>query len=195
MKELLFVTGNKDKFLDAVENLKKYGYRAVQNKIDIKELQESDGEAIARHKAEQAYLQLKQPLIVNDTIWLIPALNNYPGPYMKFANECFEPEDWLRLMEGIKDRRAIMREILVYKDGTYEKTFSNDIVGEFLYGSTGNDGVSSDKVISFTGDKTSIATARDKGNVSTGSMQGKTSYDLLGEWLQSIESPSIRNIA
>jgi hypothetical protein len=103
---------------------------------------------------------------------------------MKYANDCFTPQDWLRLMSGVTDRRAIMREILVYKHATHEEVMHKDVVGEFLQDFSGNDGVSSDKVISFSGDSVTIAYARDNGKFTTASKQGATSYDLLGEWLK-----------
>lgn len=195
MKELLYVTGNKDKFSEGVLLMKKYRYTCVQQKADIQELQDTDGEAIARHKAEQAYQLFKKPLIINDSTWMIPALNNFPGALMKYTNDCFTAEDWLRLMNGVEDRRVIIREIIVYKDENYEKVFFKDEIGAFLYEPTGIDGQPSDKVVSFTGDDISVAMARDNGTVSTTNNSGMTGYDLLGEWLQSIESPMTRNIA
>jgi hypothetical protein len=87
-------------------------------------------------------------------------------------------------MHGIDDRRAIMREYMVYKDEHREEVFFKDMVGEFLHEASGTDGENSDKVVSFTGDGVSIASARDKGVYATASKQGATSYDLLGEWLK-----------
>ncbi len=182
-RKITFVTGNKDKFQDAEVILGKYGYEVVQRKLDIIEIQDIDGASIARHKADQAYTQLKKPLFINDTQWMIPALNDFPGAFMKYTNDCFTPSDWLRLMAGVKDRRAIMREILVYKDANSNEVMYKDVVGEFLLAEDGVDGVSSDKVISFSGDGVSIAKSRDTGRITTASHQGTTSYDLLGEWL------------
>jgi len=195
MKDLIYVTGNKDKFQDGTFQMKKYGYTCIQKKADIQELQDTDGEAIARFKADQAYKLFNKPLIVNDTTWMIPALNNFPGVFMKYTNDCFTPYDWLRLMDGVVDRRVIIREILVYKDKDYEKVFFKDEIGEFLYESTGIDGQPSDKVVSFSNDKISVALARDNGVISTSKNQEESGYDLLGEWLQRIEPASTRNIA
>lgn len=195
MKELIYVTGNKDKFADGNLQMQKYGYTCVQQKVHMQELQHTDGEIIARHKAQQAYDTLKKPVLVNDTTWLIPALNDFPGVFMQYTNDCFNPNDWLRLMDGVEDRRAIIREILVYKNANYEKVFFRDAVGSFLHEASGTDGVSSDKVISFSGNDVSVAAARDSGIIATMAGDDKTGYDLLGEWLQSIESPMTRNIA
>ena len=195
MKEIIYVTGNKDKFQDGERILKNYGYQCVQEKLNFQELQEIDGEIIAKHKAKQAYEQFKQPLFINDTVWMIPALNNFPGAFMKYTNDAFAPEDWLRLMHGIGDRRAILREFVVYKDENYQKVFYRDVVGEFLNESSGINGESSDKVISLSGDNVSIAKSRDTGGSLTSSARSKTSYDLLGEWLQTTESSATRNLA
>jgi XTP/dITP diphosphohydrolase len=183
-KSIHYVTGNADKFRDAQIVLPKYGYDVIQNTFEMKEEQSDDGEHIARDKAQQAFFRLKEPLFVNDTVWMVPALNNFPGAFMHYVNKCFLPEDWLRLMHGIDDRRAIMREYMVYKDEHREEVFFKDMVGEFLHEASGTDGENSDKVVSFTGDGVSIASARDKGVYATASKQGATSYDLLGEWLK-----------
>lgn len=195
MKELIYVTGNKDKFQEGETILKKYGVKCVQQKLELMELQETDGEIIALDKARQAYRSLKNPILVNDAIWMIPALNNFPGAFMKYTNDCFTPEDWLRLMEGIEDRRIIIREIIVYKDEHYEKIFYQDDVGVFLHEPSGVDGQPSDKVVSFSDDMMSVAILRDRGNATNTNSSGASGYDLVGEWLQTIESPSTRNIA
>lgn len=182
MKQLIYVTGNKDKFTDGQQILKQYGYDAVQKKLKIDELQLTDGELIARHKAQQAFDLLQKPLFVNDTTWHIPAINNFPGAFMKYVNETFTPEDWLRLMKDVDDRRVIMREILVFKDTDDEVVFFHDVEGTFLFESSGVDGVTSDKVITMRKDSKSIAAARDE-NIFTTKELETTSYDLLGKWL------------
>jgi XTP/dITP diphosphohydrolase len=183
VKELLFVTGNKDKFADAKQILSSYELTVVQKKLPLEEIQHTDGQKIALHKAQQAFHELGQPLFVNDTIWMIPALHNFPGAFMKYINDCFDSSDWLRLMDGVTDRRIIMREVLVYIDATQQKILYNDIEGIILHEASGKDGVQSDRIVSFSGDGISIAEARDNGRITTASKLGKTSYDLLGEWL------------
>lgn len=184
MKDLHYVTGNKDKFKDGQIILDHYGIRCVQQKLGLEELQASEGEEVARHKATQAWQQLQEPLIVNDTTWIIPSLKGFPGIYMSYVNYCFSPQDWLQLLGKRKDRKVIMREILVYKTHDQEKVFFHDVEGEFLHHAAGNNGVPSDKVISLNGGKSSIAQDRDKGWHTTQYNPGETSYDRLGEWLQ-----------
>lgn len=116
---------------------------------------------------------------------MIPVLNNFPGAFMKYTNDCFKPEDWLRLMNGLENRRVIMREVLVFINENQQKILFNDVEGKILHNASGVDGVSSDKVISFSSDGVSIASARDSGKITTAAKVGKTSYDLLGEWLNS----------
>lgn len=183
---LVFVTGNKDKFADAQSTLSKYGISISQEKLDIDELQSLDGVKISQDKAKKAYQQLQTPLIVNDTVWMIPSLQNFPGPYMKFANDSFTPQDWLDLMsnKADDDRKVVMREIVTYIDLEKMESFYRDVTGEFLFKIAGDDGVPSDKVISFTGDDITIAESRDQGHITTGRDSSiKNSYDLLAEWL------------
>jgi non-canonical purine NTP pyrophosphatase (RdgB/HAM1 family) len=172
--------GNPYKLKDAQEKLANYDIAVIGiSNLEIPEIQSVEGEKIATDKADYAYKKLNEPLIVNDTIWLVGDIPGFPGPYMKHINATFSVNDWLKLMQGRKNRKVTMREIIVYRDRDICEVFFKDVVGEFLEKPSGVDGVSSDKIISFDGIQT-IAAARDKGKVTVNS--GENSYDLFGRW-------------
>ena len=73
-----------------------------------------------------------KPIVVSDDSWDIPALNGFPGPYMKSINMWFKPEDFLRLMNGVQERAIILHQYLAYYDGSMMQVFKNDIPGKII---------------------------------------------------------------
>ena len=83
MKQITFVTGNSRKFEEASSVLQQYGVTVEQLQLDIDEIQHHDPLEITKAKACAAYQKAGRPVVVNDTSWKIPALNGFPGGYMK----------------------------------------------------------------------------------------------------------------
>jgi XTP/dITP diphosphohydrolase len=182
MSELLYVTSNKVKVRTANEVCNQFDIALVQHPLDIPEIQGEDGEIIARDKAAKAFEAVKQPIIVSDDSWFIPALGGFPGAYMKSVNAWFAPQDWLDLMHSKDDRAIILRQYVVYQDRTVQKIFYADITGEILREIRGNGSHTHDSVTSFDGGKTSIAEA-DKGDRSAiTSSNDQTSWHQFAEW-------------
>lgn len=132
MKPILFATGNSEKIAMAKNICDREKILIEPIKLEIDEIQGEDPEMIVRDKVIKAYEITKRPTIVSDDSWCIPALNGFPGAYMKSINEWFEPEDFLRLMHGIEDRRVVCQQYLAYMDGDLIKIFKNEIPGKFI---------------------------------------------------------------
>lgn len=163
-KKLVFVTGNPRKFLSAENFFKKSEYELVQKPLEITEIQSESIEEIAKDKAEKAFKVLQKPLFVNDTGWYIEALRGFPGPFMHFMVDWFEPEDFLALMQRHNNRKVILRQAIVYIDGRQTQSFVHDIVGEVLRVARGHLGVTIDPVVSLT-QGMSISEERESGPV------------------------------
>lgn len=82
--------------------------------------------------AEQAFKILGEPLIVNDAEWNIPALNGFPGPYVRYINEWLSPDDFIVLMSRHEDKTVFYKEVITYIDNEKTKIFKSQIKGEFL---------------------------------------------------------------
>lgn len=160
---IYYVTGNKHKFNSAQEMLKPFGINIEQKIVDIPEIQSDSIEEIAIEKAKKAYEQIKQPLFVNDSGWIIPALNGFPGPYMKYINDWLSPEDFINLMIDKTDRTSILRQVIVYIDENGTKTFENDSIGKILEKPSSVKGRSSDMVVSFA-NNLSVSEEKAKGS-------------------------------
>ncbi len=157
MRKVTYITGNPKKFANAALFLKDYPIELSQQKIDLDEIQSSEAEDIAIKKARDAYAVVKQPLFINDASWHIPALNGFPGPYMRYMLDWFTVDDFLRLMADKDDRTIILRDTIVYKDEDIEKVFSRDVSGRLLAAPTSGDGPYITKLISFGDDGKSLA--------------------------------------
>ncbi len=129
MKSILFATSNPDKIQIAKSVCSLFDIEVKFVKLDIDEIQGEDAEVIVRDKAKCAYEQLNMPVVVSDDSWDIKALNGFPGAYMKSINYWFKPEDFIRLMSGIKDRRVTLHQYLAYTDGNITEVFTNDLNG------------------------------------------------------------------
>lgn len=132
MNPILYVTTNIDKFNKAQVNLRQFEVELIHNSLEMTEFQLFDGEEIVRNKAQQAFDSFKKPVLVNDDTWSIPALRGFPSTGMKLCNDFLLAEDWLRLMQGIDDRRVFLLSYYAYHDGnTIRATLGKD-EGYFL---------------------------------------------------------------
>ncbi len=158
MNPILFVTTNEYKFSKAMSNLRQQGIALTHEFLEMKEIQSSSGEEIVRDKAKQAYEHFKQPIVVNDDTWSIPALRGFPSTGMKLCNDFLIADDWLRLMHGIDDRRINLHSYYAYHDGQTIQTIVGKEEKYFLSESRGNYQKSPClQVIAKIGSTTSIA--------------------------------------
>lgn len=127
-----YVTSNPGKFENAKKFFAPYNIEVEQLALKVEEIQSSDSIEIATAKAQSAYNIKKLPLFVNDASWIIPSLKGFPGPFMKYMNQWFEPRDFINLMKDKTDRRIILRDSIVYIDETGYKIFTHDHEGIFL---------------------------------------------------------------
>lgn len=164
MSELYFATGNSEKFQIAEAIFLDFGIQLIQAKLDIDEIQGEDSEVISIDKANKAFALLKKPVVINDDSWSIPGLKGFPGPYMKSMNHWLSPQDLLNLTQGLKDRRAIVIQYIVYKDSRTVKVIRNDFENSLLKEARGNYGNAIQKIVSVPNDGgLSIAEAYDRG--------------------------------
>lgn len=138
METIYFATTNNDKIKIAYTACSDVGLVIKPVSLEIDEIQGEDPEVIVRDKAQRAYDQLGMPVVVSDDTWDIPSLKGFPGAYMKSINYWFTPDDFFRLMNGVEDRRIILHQYLAYTDGNLTEIFKNNIPGQIINESRGN---------------------------------------------------------
>lgn len=157
MADFTFVTSNDHKVLTAKAVCDDFGLAFDRQNVDLVEIQSENGEVIAIDKALQAFETFKRPVVVTDDQWAIPGLNGFPGAYMKYINNWFEPKDFLRLTKDLADRSIVMRHIIAYRDKATEKVFSVEIPATLMREARGKSRITHFKVISLDGGKHSVA--------------------------------------
>ena len=127
--KIYFITGNAIKVGEAKLVCKPAGIEIVQQQLEIDEIQSTVPNDISIDKAEKAHNLIKRPLVVTDSFWRIPALNGFPGAYMKDVANWFSSEDFLSLMEKKANRQIFFSENITYKDDEIIKQFSQEYEG------------------------------------------------------------------
>jgi len=79
-KEIIFITGNEDKFREFGEIIK--AVNLVRENVDLPELQGTP-EEIVKEKAQLACKMIGKPCFVDDTSLCFNAWGGLPGPYIK----------------------------------------------------------------------------------------------------------------
>lgn len=131
--------------------------------VHFQEIQSKDPIEIALHKSMQAFKQVQAPVAVADTSWSIPALNGFPGAYMKEVTRWFRPDDFINLLRPYSDKRICFTETVVYRDADKHRVFSDEYWGAVSPESRG-DGIPIEQVAEFDGH--TIAERRNQGRYS-----------------------------
>lgn len=181
---LYYITSNQGKVAVAKKYLEPFGISVEGKNLSMQEIQSENLEDIARYKAKQAFETLAHPLLVNDAGWFIPALKGFPGPYMRYVNDWFTPNDFLRLMAPYSNRQIIFQEVFCFIDAKQIKVFKGEIKGTILQEIYRKEGQTpSHNVISLREDGISIAEAWDKG---LQSVDNYRVWDDFAQWYNSM---------
>ena len=118
MSTLIFATTNPGKIASLQHYFDHAGVdvAVVAAALDIVEIQANTALEVAQAKAAEAFAQLAQPLVVDDSELRIEALNGFPGPYQKAMTEKLGPEGFVKLLAGYDNRNAYFISNLVYVD-------------------------------------------------------------------------------
>lgn len=119
IEKFVFATTNEGKLATLRQALGRAGLDKVE--IDVKspnitEPQADSCKEVAISKARQAFKELEEPVLVDDSSFHINALNGFPGVYAKYANDTLGAEGYINLMQGKKDRSAYFEGVLVFID-------------------------------------------------------------------------------
>ena len=127
LKNIFFATTNEGKCATLKDNLGEE-FKVTMIDLDITEPQADTVEEIVTFKGDTAFQLIQKPVIVQDSGFVIPALNNFPGPYIKYILDSIGVEGLLKLMKGVTDRRCYFIGCTCYtdKDSQHIFTFKSD---------------------------------------------------------------------
>jgi non-canonical purine NTP pyrophosphatase (RdgB/HAM1 family) len=103
MQDFVFITGNQHK---ADYLIKWLGLPVHHRKVDFDELQSLDLHEVVEHKARQAFLVVKKPVLVEDVALNFTAMGRLPGTLIKLFLEEIGNEALCRLADGLPHRKA-----------------------------------------------------------------------------------------
>ena len=129
-QDIYFITSNKKKYESLKKQLGAIGVTLKQQIYDFDEGRELSIEAVAKYKLAQAKKAFPdKKIIVDDRGFFIPALNGFPGPFVKLLLDSFSYKGLIKLMANEKDRRAIFSYAVAYYDGEKDKVLVANEVG------------------------------------------------------------------
>jgi len=104
MKEILLITGNKNK-LEEWLRLVPAEIELKSIDIDLEELQSDDPIEVVTAKAHKAFEVADKPVIVEDISASMDSLNGLPGPFVKFFVKRMGPDTLWQLAHQQETRR------------------------------------------------------------------------------------------
>ena len=115
--DVLFVSSNKHKYLEAKNILAKNKINLEYTKGALTEIQADSIKEIAAQKVDDAYRRIHKPVIVEDAGLFIDSLNGFPGPFSAYVFKTIGNSGILRLVKS--NRKAWFQSVVAYCDNKY----------------------------------------------------------------------------
>jgi len=125
--DLLFVSSNRHKYLEAKTVLDSFGVELGFLKLRLEEIQSDSIKKIAIKKAKDAFSRCSKPLIVEDDGLFVSSLDGFPGPYSSYVFETIGNKGVLNLLDAKRDAEFVS--IIAYCDRKITKSFEGRIKG------------------------------------------------------------------
>ncbi len=146
MRTITMLSSNKNKVREIGLMAREYGLAIRWVRYSKLEIQDDDPGVIARVAALDAYSRLGIPLIVEDTGFFVSALKGFPGAYAAQAEGSIGWKGVLKLLKGMKNRRAYFKTSVCYACKTGSKSFEGIARGLIPERGRGNDGFGFDPI-------------------------------------------------
>ncbi len=134
-----------------------YGVRLEMLRAQKIEIQADSLEQVSRYSALLLYETYNVPLIVDDSGLFIEELKGFPGPYTNYVKRTLDIDGVLRLMNGVKNRRAYFETIICYVDEAEIRTFSGRVYGSIADKASGEGGFGFDPIFIPDGSEKTFA--------------------------------------
>jgi XTP/dITP diphosphohydrolase len=155
--KIFFATSNAHKFTEAAAILGRAGIEIERYDFKHNEIRSDSLEEIALEAVGAAYGKLNKPVFVEDAGLFIDALNGFPGTYSGWAQRKLGNAGILKLLEGIKNRKAAFRSCIAFTDGKETKAFAGECRGTITEKERGKNGFGYDPVFVAEGSAQTFA--------------------------------------
>ena len=153
--QLKFVTSNADKVREASKILD-CKLEQVSTLI-IDEIQTHDMNKIIEHKAQEAYKELKCPVLVEDSGLIFNAWNGLPGALVKWFEISVGCDGLLKMLESFKNREALATSMAAVFNGQEMIVAKGEVKGEIADSLRGENGFGWDVIFIPNGYKMTYA--------------------------------------
>ncbi len=183
--KITLVTGNKAKLISARQFLEPYGIEVDNVKMETTEIQSDSIEEIAAYSAKEASDKLKCTVLKNDTGFFIEALGKFPGAYTHQVMDAIGTDGILKLMRGVKNRKAYYLEAFAYCEyGKEPVVFTSITKGSIATRKSGKYGMRIDPMFIPEGHNKTMAHFNDKERFK---LWNTSAYDELAKYIMNKE--------
>ncbi|MGV9865682.1 non-canonical purine NTP pyrophosphatase [Rhodococcus koreensis] len=141
--EMTLITGNAGK---AAEFEALLGFSIAHEKVRLAEIQAIDVAEVAKSKAQEAYVNLGKPVLVDDTGFSLTAWGGLPGALVSWFLDSVGNEGILRMAQGFSDRRVTVTTALGYADADGARVFLGSLQGTLADRERGDNGFGYDSI-------------------------------------------------
>ena len=125
--DVSFVTSNVNKYEEAEKILAEFGIKLGHWQRDLIEIQDDSLRKIAVQKAQDAYNQIEEPLIVEDDGLFIDSLSGFPGPFSSYVFKTIGNDGILKMIGD--NRGAQFVSVIVFRDAHSYTSFESKVAG------------------------------------------------------------------
>ena len=154
--EVFFATSNRHKFREIKALASRLGIKVKMFRFKGFEIQSENLAEIAKRCLMEALERIEAPAMVEDAGLFVEALNGFPGPYSSYVYKAIGYRGILKLLEGVKDRRAYFLSAIAFggpKIGV--RVFTGRCDGRITFEARGESGFGFDPIFQPEGsDKT-----------------------------------------
>lgn len=142
------VTANTGKAEEFQKIFERYGLKFRIEPLTTMEIQSTDLKEVARYRVLHAYEVLREPVMVEDAGLFIEALGGFPGPFSSYVFRTIGIKGILKLMDGVRDRRAQFRSAIAFYSPITGavKIFTGEVSGWIAMEPRGNKGFGFDPI-------------------------------------------------
>ena len=143
LDRIALITGNSGK---AAEYSVMLGIEVTPVKAELTEIQSLNVADVAARKAADAYSQLGEPVLVDDTGLAVHAWNGLPGALVAWFLDSVGPQGILAMAAGLIDRRAAVTTALGYATADGLRVFQGTVNGSLATEPRGTSGFGYDSI-------------------------------------------------
>lgn len=176
-----FITSNPGKLREAMAYLSPLGIEVHGLKFSYPEIQADSLEEVAAYGVEWLSKRIDGPFFLDDSGLFIDALKGFPGVYSAYVYKTLGVDGILKIMEGVKDRRAHFKSVIAYWDGEVH-IFTGRIDGKIALEKRGSRGFGFDPIFIPEGYERTFAemTTEEKNRISH---RGRA-FEAFSNWLR-----------